>query len=59
MMLIMSDLERRTTVTVYAADLAWMKTRQRKISSDRNKWITMADLVHELILASEKPQDGA
>jgi hypothetical protein len=55
----MGETERRTSITVYAGDLEWMKTRQRRVSEGRDEWITMADLFHELVKAIEKTEAGA
>lgn len=55
----MTDLERQTTVAVYAADLERLKTKQRQVSSDRNTWVTMPDLIRELLTAVETPGNGA
>lgn len=37
--------ERRTSVSIYASDLAWLKLQQLKISEQRGEWIPMFDLI--------------
>jgi hypothetical protein len=50
--------EVQKTVNAYASDHEWLKTRQRAVSADRNSWVTMADLVHELIMAIVATETG-
>jgi hypothetical protein len=51
--------EVQTSIAVYVGDRDWLKQRQREISSARKSWVTMADLVHELIMAIVKAEEGA
>jgi hypothetical protein len=43
--------EVQTSIAAYVGDREWLKTRQRAVSAQRDSWVTMADLVHELIMA--------
>jgi hypothetical protein len=49
----------RVTLNVWAADRDWLQQRQRAISADRKSWITMAEMVHELIMAIVHAEEGA
>jgi hypothetical protein len=51
--------EVQTSIAAYVGDRDWLKQRQREISSARQSWMTMADLVHELIMAIVKAEEGA
>lgn len=42
-------MEADTTIRVYLSDRDWLQARQRKISFARNKALTMADLMRELL----------
>ena len=55
----MTDLGTRVTVSAYARDRDWLNQRQREISADRKARVTMADLVHELIVAIINAEEGA
>jgi hypothetical protein len=50
--------EVQTTIAAYAGDRDWLKTRQREVSAKRDSWVTMADLVHELIMAIVATETG-
>lgn len=41
----------RPTISIYAEDRDWLQQRQREINFKRGSWITMHELVHELIMA--------
>ncbi len=53
----MNDVQ--VTVAAYARDRDWLKQRQREVSAARTGWVTMADLVHELIMAIVAVEEGA
>jgi hypothetical protein len=51
--------ERRTTVSIYAADLDWLKQRQLAVSGKAKEWLTLPDIVRQLIhLADMGQEDG-
>jgi hypothetical protein len=50
--------EVQTTIAAYAGDRDWLKQRQREVSAARSSWVTMADLVHELIMAIVATETG-
>jgi hypothetical protein len=50
--------EVQTSIAVYVGDRDWLKQRQRQVSADRNSWVTMSDLVHELIMAIVATESG-
>ena len=41
--------EPRTTVNLYTTDLEWLKQRQLRVSGAAKKWLTMPDVLRELI----------
>jgi len=47
------------TIAAYARDRDWLKQRQREVSAARSGWVTMADLVHELIMAIVSAEEEA
>lgn len=55
----MSELGSRVTISAYARDRDWLNQRQREVSASRNAWVTMADLVHELLMAIVRAEEGA
>jgi hypothetical protein len=52
----MNDVQ--TTIATYVGDREWLKQRQREVSTTRKTWVTMADLVHELIMAIVATETG-
>lgn len=58
-MVCMDELGARTSISAYYTDRAWLQQRQREISAARSSWVTMADLVHELIMAIVRAEEGA
>jgi hypothetical protein len=50
--------EVQTSIAAYVGDREWLKTRQRAVSAQRDSWVTMADLVHELIMAIVATEAG-
>jgi hypothetical protein len=50
--------EVQTSIAAYVGDREWLKTRQRAVSAQRDSWVTMADLVHELIMAIVAAESG-
>jgi len=40
--------ERRTSISIYASDLTWLKKQQLKISQQHGEWIPMFDLIHSM-----------
>lgn len=55
----MSASDARVTLSVYAADRDWLQQRQRLLGADRRSWVTMADLVHELLMAIAASEEEA
>lgn len=54
-----NSLGERVTLSAWSADRDWLQQRQREISATRKAWVTMADLVHELIMAIIRAEEGA
>ncbi len=52
----MSDL---TSVQVYREDHDFLKRKQREVSAERNAWVPLPDLIHELIEAVNRDGEGA
>ena len=55
----MGATERTTTVRIFASDHAWMQQRQREISAKAGKWVDLPVLLHGLIEAVQKAEEGA
>lgn len=55
----MSEYGARITISAYTSDRDWLNQRQREVSAARKSWVTMADLVHELIEATKLAEEGA
>jgi hypothetical protein len=55
----MGATERTTTVRIYASDHAWIQQRQREISAKESKWIDIPVLLHGLIVAVRRAEEGA
>ena len=51
--------ENTTTIKVYLPERDWLLARQRKVSFDREKTVTMADLIREFVAAIERMEAGA
>lgn len=51
--------DRRTSVSIMAADLERLQAHQRRVSAARGVWVTMPDVIRELIDAMEKAGEGA
>jgi hypothetical protein len=53
---------RRTTISVYLEDAEWLRALQREISFKRDAYMTMHDLVHELVARAKddekEPREG-
>jgi hypothetical protein len=45
--------ERKTTIQVYEGDLDRLKRHQRRISVDKDVWLTMPEIIRGLINAAE------
>lgn len=45
----MADIERTTTLQVYAVDADWFRAWQRKISAREGSWMNIPDSVRALI----------
>lgn len=45
--------EPTSTIAIYSADLERLKRHQRRISNDKDKWLTMPEIVRGLINAAE------
>ena len=43
----------RTSVSIYAGDLAKLKKKQLQISSVNDEWVPMFDIIHALIARLE------
>jgi hypothetical protein len=50
---------RRTTVSIYDSDLERLKSMQRRVSADRDEWVPVFDLIHEMLDAAERKGEGA
>jgi hypothetical protein len=55
----MTDIERATTLKIYARDLDWFRAWQRKISAQRGEWLNMPDSVRALIRQLDETEEGA
>jgi hypothetical protein len=51
--------EARTSVTVYHSDLSWLKRRQLSVSNTAGEWMPLFDVIHGLIQATIKAEEGA
>jgi hypothetical protein len=47
---------KRTSVSVYESDLAWLKRHQLTVSDQAGEWVTMADIVHGIITRNRKAE---
>jgi len=52
-------VESTTTIAVYTVDRAWLQKRQREVSFQREKTVTMPDLLRELIRYVKDAETGA
>jgi predicted dinucleotide-utilizing enzyme len=55
----MAEYGKNSTVAVYPADLERLKALQRRISAQRNIWVTMPEMIQEMISAVEAAGQGA
>jgi hypothetical protein len=51
-------MDRTTSIAVYAADRDWLQARQRKLSFDREKTVTMPDLIREFAAYVQAVESG-
>lgn len=50
--------QRRTTISVYLSDAEWLRALQREISYKRASYVTMHDLMHELVIRAKDDEEG-
>jgi hypothetical protein len=49
----------RTTISVYLADADWLRALQREVMFHRDTYITLHDLLHEIISHADQAENKA
>jgi hypothetical protein len=49
----------RTSVSIYADDLSRLRSMQRRVSAAKDQWLTLPEVIRELLNAVEKQGEGA
>ena len=54
-----SASDQRTSVSIYAYDLSRLRSMQRRVSAAKDQWLTLPEVIRELLNAVEKQGEGA
>jgi hypothetical protein len=54
-----SASDQRTSVSIYADDLSRLRSMQRRVSAAKDQWLTLPEVIRELLNAVEKQGEGA
>lgn len=46
-----------TTTAIYRGDVAALKRKQAELYAERNKWVTLPELLHELLTPAARAED--